>query len=487
MHDCEFCGKSTKMPFNCSHCNGIFCGKHRLPENHNCSIVGGNVGYSKGRGSTHVPVYTGYKDSAREKYETEENEELIEKIAKRNKEYIDKKAKYSNILIKTFIMATLVYIGLILMYPNYFTLSTEKTISPQITIEPTPIPTSAYPFTTTTAAPVTTSPPTTIPPTTTSAPTVTPPPTTSPAPTTTPPPTPPPPLEIIEHSFTSDPNGRGLLTGVAKNNAELTFTDVQIEGIFYDEKGTIVETRKSAPVGDLNPGETKNFNIRPEKLIQFTDHYEINILYSNEIPPPLKPTIPPTITPSPTTTAPTQTVTTSPSRPRTIFSPSGAPTYNVLELEKQIHDLINKERQKQGLSTLAWNDELNIIAYKYSQDMADRNYFSHDSPEGHDLSYRYEQEGFNCRVYTGEHYYYTGGENLFLGGLYSSITYRTFMGTTTKTYNWITQEEIAEDTVQGWMNSPGHRENILTPAWKTEGIGIAITDDYKVYATENFC
>ena len=37
------------------------------------------------------------------------------------------------------------------------------------------------------------------------------------------------------------------------------------------------------------------------------------------------------------------------------------------------------------------------------------------------------------------------------------------------------------------MNSPGHRENILTGVFDREGIGVEITQDYKVYVTQNFC
>ncbi len=37
------------------------------------------------------------------------------------------------------------------------------------------------------------------------------------------------------------------------------------------------------------------------------------------------------------------------------------------------------------------------------------------------------------------------------------------------------------------MNSPGHRENILTEIYDREGIGVEITDDHKVYVTQNFC
>jgi hypothetical protein len=52
-------------------------------------------------------------------------------------------------------------------------------------------------------------------------------------------------------------------------------------------------------------------------------------------------------------------------------------------------------------------------------------------------------------------------------------------------YNWNSQDEIAQSTVQGWMNSPGHHDNILRSTWDTEGIGVAISGD-KVYITEDF-
>jgi uncharacterized protein YkwD len=54
-------------------------------------------------------------------------------------------------------------------------------------------------------------------------------------------------------------------------------------------------------------------------------------------------------------------------------------------------------------------------------------------------------------------------------------------------YDWKTAGKIAESTVHGWMNSQGHRKNILTPRWKSEGIGVAISPDDKVYITQNFC
>ena len=45
---------------------------------------------------------------------------------------------------------------------------------------------------------------------------------------------------------------------------------------------------------------------------------------------------------------------------------------------------------------------------------------------------------------------------------------------------------IASATVDGWMNSPGHRANILTSYFQSTGIGVAISGN-EVYLTQNFC
>jgi uncharacterized protein YkwD len=172
-----------------------------------------------------------------------------------------------------------------------------------------------------------------------------------------------------------------------------------------------------------------------------------------------------------------------PSRTGRIPERRNRPSINISKLERNIHDLINRERRKQGLSPLAWNDTLSSIARKHSQDMAMRNYFSHDSPEGHDFSYRYSKAGYSCSVHGQGNIYYTGAENIFQNNLYDRIVFMDGVAH----YDWNTAGKIAESTVQGWMNSQGHRKNILTPHWKSEGIGVAISPDDKVYITQNFC
>ena len=117
------------------------------------------------------------------------------------------------------------------------------------------------------------------------------------------------------------------------------------------------------------------------------------------------------------------------------------------------------------------------IARKHSKDMSERNYFDHDSPEGCDPACRYQKNNYYCSGSV------LSAENLFQNNLYDSVTYYNGI----PSYNWNTQEEIAQSTVQGWMTSQGHRENILYGSLTTEGIGIYIDSDDKVYITENFC
>ena len=171
---------------------------------------------------------------------------------------------------------------------------------------------------------------------------------------------------------------------------------------------------------------------------------------------------------------------------------SSKPKIDIVELEMQIHDLVNKQRRENNVSEIIWNEDLSNIARKHSKDMATRTYFSHTSPEGYTFSERYEEDGFECNVLintttTNKGYwneYATGGENLFQNTLYNYVTYKNNV----PSYNWNSQEKIIETTVLGWMNSTkGHRENLLADYWKSEGIGVAISEDDWIYITQNFC
>ena len=158
------------------------------------------------------------------------------------------------------------------------------------------------------------------------------------------------------------------------------------------------------------------------------------------------------------------------------------PKVEATDLAKRIHEQINKNRKKHGLQSLAWNDALSRIAAKHSRDMANRNFLNHNTPEGKTFSDRYRQSGFSCEILVGNKIH-AGAENLALSRLYNSTTREN--GITY--YHWNSPEEIALRTVDGWMDSPSHRENILTPHWRQEGVGIEIGPGNKIYITENFC
>ncbi|NJD56393.1 MAG: hypothetical protein FIA94_08325, partial [Nitrospirae bacterium] len=125
--------------------------------------------------------------------------------------------------------------------------------------------------------------------------------------------------------------------------------------------------------------------------------------------------------------------------------------------EKKIHDLINLERKKKGLSVLAWNEKLNRIARNYSGAMAERRFFSHNDPEGRSFIDRYREGGFECKLRNGNEIC-LGAENIAQENTFHSVTYLNG----TPSYDWNSEDQIAAAVVRRWMQSKGHRENILT-------------------------
>jgi uncharacterized protein YkwD len=163
-------------------------------------------------------------------------------------------------------------------------------------------------------------------------------------------------------------------------------------------------------------------------------------------------------------------------------APGKKPSVKAADLALRVHAHINEERSKHGLSPLAWDKALSRIAAGHSRDMAARKYLAHDSPEGQGFPHRYRQAGYTCRIRIGNTIH-GGAENIALNHLYNSVT--TVNGVAH--YDWNSSENIAGRALEGWMKSPGHRKNILTPHWKREGIGVEIAPDGKVYVTQNFC
>lgn len=159
------------------------------------------------------------------------------------------------------------------------------------------------------------------------------------------------------------------------------------------------------------------------------------------------------------------------------------PNIEISTLEQSIHNKVNEQRQVMGQKPLILDSKLSDIARKHSQDMAENNYFSHYNSQGEGPTERAARVGYICQKRVGNSIQSGIAENCHLNNLYSSIT--TVNGI--PIYDWNTAEQIALSTVNGWMNSPGHRSNLLNSGYDYEGIGIAISSDDKVYITQDFC
>ncbi len=108
------------------------------------------------------------------------------------------------------------------------------------------------------------------------------------------------------------------------------------------------------------------------------------------------------------------------------------------ELINQVIKLTNIERANAGLQPLKPNSQLADAAQDHSEDMAKDDFFSHTGVDGSNVASRVQDSGYQ---------YSTVGENIAAG------------------------QKTAAEVVEGWMNSPGHRANILNANYTEIGIG----------------
>jgi len=154
-------------------------------------------------------------------------------------------------------------------------------------------------------------------------------------------------------------------------------------------------------------------------------------------------------------------------------------------LEPLIHDMVNEIRHERGLGLLFQDHDLNLIALAHSKDMAKRNFFSHINPDGSSPDDRARLAGFTCEIRVGKTVY-SMGENLGKVSIYEGYRFDPDSGEVME-YDMRSDEAIAKSVVTAWMESPGHRENVLREFWEAEGLGIHITQDGMVLVTQLFC
>lgn len=158
----------------------------------------------------------------------------------------------------------------------------------------------------------------------------------------------------------------------------------------------------------------------------------------------------PTVPTTPTTPVPA-TGTPAPTSPAPA---TGTPAGSSKEqtLQNEINRLIDGQRTSNGCAVLTVNDQLTTAARNHSQWMAQTGTFSHTGSGGSNFVARAKAAG----------YAQPSAENIAMG-------YRT-----------------AAQVVDGWMNSPGHRANIVNCKSKTVGVGVAFAADGSPYYTQVF-
>ncbi len=120
-------------------------------------------------------------------------------------------------------------------------------------------------------------------------------------------------------------------------------------------------------------------------------------------------------------------------------------SYQLSEYEQQVVELTNHERAKQGLPALQVDKELSRVAREKSLDMQQNNYFSHTSPTYGSPFDMMKQFGIT---------YKAAGENIAKG------------------------QRTPQEVVNAWMNSSGHRKNILSSNFTHIGVGHEAEGNY---------
>jgi uncharacterized protein YkwD len=160
------------------------------------------------------------------------------------------------------------------------------------------------------------------------------------------------------------------------------------------------------------------------------------------------------------------------------------PVINATSLAERIHMLVNRERVAHGISPLGIDPALASVARAHSQDMASNGYFGHLDLQDRDATARGAAAGFACHRDRDPYYTSAIAENLFATYRYDSVL---FIHGSATGFGWKTEKIIAEETVDGWMKSPDHRENLLDGDLAREGIGVTVRGNDLVFITEDLC
>jgi len=164
-----------------------------------------------------------------------------------------------------------------------------------------------------------------------------------------------------------------------------------------------------------------------------------------------------------------------------------APKISVDLLEETVLFLTNEFRKTLKVSELKEMEEVSFIARAHSRDMQVRGFFSHDNPDGESPTDRAQKAGFSgLEKKPDGKTRYGLSENIGRVGRYSSIQQSKRNGKVVgRKISWQSEDQLARQIVQGFIDSPDHKKNLLDPSKAYIGVGIHVYREH-VFVTQNF-
>lgn len=149
-------------------------------------------------------------------------------------------------------------------------------------------------------------------------------------------------------------------------------------------------------------------------------------------------------------------------RQRVVAGAKSAPSsesarIDIAALEREAFAQINRERARFGVGPVEWSDACARVARMHSDNMSAFGFFSHRGRDGKMVDDRADSSGLTKWTAIGENIAYNRG--------------------------FADPISIA---VEKWLESPSHRQNLLSPRWRESGIGIALAADGTYYLTQVF-
>ena len=130
-------------------------------------------------------------------------------------------------------------------------------------------------------------------------------------------------------------------------------------------------------------------------------------------------------------------------------------TGDLRKIELQVHEIVNRERISRHIPELNWSEALAGEARRHAARIANGRFFSHQDPVRGDIDIRLNKSGIE---------WIRCGENLYEGD----------------------SGNLARDAVKTWLESSGHRKNMLDSKFSETGVGIAVRKDKTIVVVQEY-